>query len=227
MRYPRPIESIHQIELSSHCNLRCVYCPSPNLEKMRDQPAQHMKPTTFARALAWAKYFESKSTQKELALTGIGEAILHPNFAECLRLARQVLPHNRITVSTNGLAFTDELAKEIAPFKPEVYVSLHRPEKAGPAIEIAKRYGIYKASNNAFATSAFDWAGQLDWHVSAPKNPCGYLFAGWVVVLVDGRITTCCLDASGVGVVGTVSDDPGSLRITPYKLCLTCHETIP
>ena len=186
-----------------------------------------MEKTTFARALAWARYFESKNTQKELALTGIGEALLHPNFIECLRLARQVLPHNRITVSTNGLAFTDELAKEIAPFKPEIYISLHRPEKAGPAIEIAKRYGIYKDCNNQFATAAFDWAGQLKWHVSAPKKPCGYLAVGWAVVLVDGRITTCCLDASGVGVVGTVSDDPGSLRITPYKLCLTCHEEIP
>ncbi len=225
--YPRPITSIHQIELSSHCNLKCKYCPSPQLETLRDQPAQNMTAKVFARALAWAAYYEYRGTQHELALTGIGEAILHPNFVECLRMARQILPRNPITISTNGLAFTDELAKEIAPFKPEIYVSLHRPEKAGPAIEIAKKYGIYKMANASFATSAFNWAGQLDWFVSAPKNLCGYLAMGWSVVLVDGRITTCCLDASGVGVVGTVDDEPGSLSITPYKLCLTCHEEIP
>ena len=182
---------------------------------------------TFKRALEWATYFENWHTQNELALTGIGEAIMHPQFPEMLALARQALPKNRITISTNGLAFTEELAREIAPLRPEIYVSLHRPEKAGPAIEIAKKYGIFKEFNQSFAVSAFNWAGQLDWFVSAPSKVCAYLAIGWGVVLVDGRITTCCLDASGAGVVGHVNDKIGSAKIKPYSLCEPCHETVP
>lgn len=222
--YPRPITAIHQIEVTTHCNLRCVYCPSPKLEEHRGTPKTDMALATFERALHWCK---SLPDQGELSITGIGETLLHPQWEELVATAREALPTNFINFSTNGLLLDDNACAHLAEYEVGVFVSLHRPEKAGPAIERAKRWGIYLAENASAAINAMDWAGQLDWHVSAPATTCDWLRRGWGSVLVDGRITTCCLDAAGKGVVGHVDDEPGSLVIEPYSLCGSCHMQVP
>lgn len=185
---------------------------------------------TFQRAVAWAEYLNRDGA--ELSLTGIGEALLHPEFVKMLAYARARLPQNLLVFSTNGILLTDDLAREIAPYNPTVYISLHRPEMAGPALEAVKRHGLSHGVNASPATSAFDWAGQVKWHTSAPTIVCEYLKTGWAVVLVDGRITTCCLDASGAGVVGHIDQPFESLTkpntgLKPYSLCATCHMTVP
>ena len=242
MDYPRPITSIHQVEISSRCNLRCVYCPSKDLDKPIESGGSgremlDISDAHFARALEWAAHFEDEGTQGEFALTGIGEALLHPEFVSYLERAREALPDNRITFSTNGILLTEEICEAIAPFEPEVYVSLHRPEKAKGAIDRARRHGLLKGTNDAFALDAFDWAGQLDWEVSIERDSvtCEFLRTGWSVVLADGRITTCCLDATGAGAVGHVDDEPGSLSIAPWSAdyngseigCGPCHMRVP
>lgn len=241
--YPRRIASIHQVEISSRCNLKCVYCPSRHLDKPLDVggsgrekidiTAEH-----FARALEWAVQFEAEGTQGELALTGVGEALLHPQFVEFVRLAREALPSNLITFSTNGILLTDELCEQLAPYRPAIFVSTHRPEKAGPAINVARRWGLLAGTNTSFATEAFDWAGGVDWEVQIPQDKvtCEFLRVGWAVVLADGRITTCCLDATGGGSVGHITDEIGSLAIGPWGApgpngrpvgCEQCHMRVP
>src|SRR5262245_42521314 len=120
MNYPRPIRSIHQIEITTRCNLRCVYCPSPNQPKLRNQEPMDMDAMIFSRALRWAVALNDRRDDErgELSLTGIGEALLHPQFVEFLAIARHVLPANPIVFSTNGLLLTDELAAKIAPYRP-------------------------------------------------------------------------------------------------------------
>lgn len=240
MIYPRPIESIHQIEISSSCNLRCVYCPSKDLDKPiadggSGRPKEDISRENFERALEWAMHFHAVGTQGELALTGLGEALLHPEFVDLVRLAREALPANPITFSTNGILLTEELCAALAPYRPLVYVSLHRPEKAKGAVDAAKRHGILAGVNASFALQAFDWAGQLDWENTAEPIPCEFLRSGWCVVLADGRITTCCLDATGAGVVGHVDDEIGSLSIKPWEAdyngktigCDACYQSVP
>jgi radical SAM family protein len=225
--YPRPITAVHQVEVTTFCSLRCVYCPSPKLEQHRGQPKMHMDLDVFARTLEWAKHFETKGTQGELSITGIGETLLHPEWKTIIAMAREALPTNYLNFSTNGLALDDDACAHLAKYDVKVFVSLHRPEKAGPAIERAKRHGIYDTFNASAAVSSMDWAGQVDWHVSAPASRCEWLAQGWCNVLVDGRVSTCCLDASGVGVVGHVDDEIGSLSIKPYELCGPCHQQVP
>lgn len=189
---------------------------------------------TFARALEWCKHFERKGTQGELSLTGIGETLLHPEWRTLVKLAREALPTSFICFSTNGLLLDDDACRHLAEHQVAVFVSLHRPEKAGPAINAARRAGILVDTNASAATSSFDWAGLLadKWQVTAPVgNACAYLRDGWSVVLADGRVTTCCLDATGAGVVGHVDDKIGSLSIAPWgdeKVgCEACHERVP
>jgi len=237
--YPRPVRSIHQIEVTTRCNLRCVYCPSPIQPQLRNQAPMDMTRATFERALEWAVALNDRRDDErgELSLTGVGEALLHPEFVDFVRLAREALPGNPLVFSTNGLLLTDELCAKLAPYRPKVFVSLHRPEKAAHAIHAAKKAGILAGHNAEPGVSPFNWAGQVPgWPNLTPPRQCEFLRAGWAVVLVDGRITTCCLDASGAGVIGHVDDPIESLTkngtgLKPWgneKMgCSACHMIVP
>lgn len=232
MTYPRPVRDVHQIELTTRCNLKCHYCPHhPNLPREKVD----MEWPTFEAALDLVRFFVRQGTQTELSLTGIGESMLHPRFVEMVAEARAAIgPERMLTVTTNGLLLDEEMARVIAPFRPAVFVSLHRPEKAAPAMVAARKHGILAGRNTAFADNAFNWAGyQENWTpmVSAPNIKCEFLRAGWCVVLVDGRIATCCLDADGSSVIGKLGDDPESLMLKPWgaerKGCSACHMEVP
>ncbi len=192
------------------------------------RPKVDMDWDTFLHAMDWVSFFYARDLQKELSFTGIGESTLHPEFCTMLAHARRVCPKIPIVFSTNGMpSFTEEIAQCCEEHGIKVMISLHQPEVAGHAINLARKHGILLYTNDSFATRAFNWAGTVDWFVSAQESICAYLKNGWGVVLVDGDITTCCLDSEKKGVVGNVWDEPGSLGIKPYSLCDTCHEKIP
>ena len=220
-----PIRSLHQIELTSHCNLRCVYCPSPNLGREK----LHMTRETFMRTLEWVRYFVNDGTQGELNLAGIGESTMHPDLIEFVGLAREALGWSqRICFATNGLLVTEEMAKALKPYKPEIWVSLHRPEKGKHAVDLLGEYGMLAGISTSPATDAVDWAGQIDWKVTSRMfgDPCDWRLGGWVFVMADGRLTTCCFDQGAKGVLGHVNDPIGSVRGRAYELCKTCHQDI-
>lgn len=224
MEYPRVIQQIHQIEVTTKCNLRCHYCPHPKMKR----PKEDMAWDVFEQSMVWVDYFYKLGLQKELSFTGIGESTLHPEFCGMLLVARKHCPDMPIVFSTNGLpTFHEGIAELCKKNNIEVMVSLHRPEVAAKAINMCREYGILKYVNSAFATDAFNWAGQVDWVVSAPALTCEYLRSGWGVILQDGQITTCCLDSENYGTVGSVWDEPGSVKIAPFSLCDKCHMKVP
>lgn len=221
---PRPLTALHQIEITSRCNLRCKYCPSPTLGR----PKVDMDVPTFVRALEWARHFVKTGTQRELNLAGIGESTLHPNFVEYVSLARAAVgPVTTLIFATNGLIHDEAMIRALVPYHPVVWVSLHRPEKAGLALELYQKHGLLGGVSTDPSTNANDWAGQVKWK-NSPGNaiPCPWLRAGHAMAMADGRITTCCLDATGAGVVGHVGLEPGSVAIAPYALCRTCNQEI-
>lgn len=224
MHYPRPVTTIKQIEITSRCNLACVYCPHPQMTRPKVDMADH----TVRQSLELVRHFREQGTQGELSITGIGEALLHPRFVEILTSARQALGWSHpLVFSTNGILLTEEVAQAIAPLKPQVFVSLHRPEVAALAIEHCKKHKIAVGTNHSFVDSSLNWAGQVDWHVSAPKRPCEFLRTGWGVVLVNGQVTTCCLDSDFSGVIGNVWQPPEELLMRPYHLCDMCSDFPP
>ena len=212
------IRTIHQVELSSRCNLRCQYCPHPKMKRAK----QDMDWPTFRRTIALAKHLGGP----ELSLTGMGEAMLHPDFCEMARYARNELPDMWFLLATNGICLTKDTTGELVQCLKEcrisVYVSTHRPEIAGKAIEILCANGVQCSTNTAFVTSGFDWAGQADWHgVKAPPSKCQYIAQQWGCVLADGTIVNCCMDAEGLHPAGHVNDPLPTLSQIP--LCQKCH----
>ena len=227
--FPRAVTALHQVEITSRCNLRCIYCPSPAIVggKYPNRPAVDMTREHFLRSMEWARFYVHQGTQWELNLAGIGESTIHPEFADFVRLAREAVgPRVTLIFATNGIVHDEAMVKAIAPYDPHVVVSLHRPEKAGPAIEVYKKYGLFKGVSADPSMSANDWAGQVAWHNSGRTLRCQWLQDGKVMAMADGRITTCCLDASGAGVVGHVADPIDTVRLKPYELCRKCYQMI-
>lgn len=226
--FPRPVGEL-QIEITSRCNLRCAYCPSPALMRgVEGRPAVDMDETTYLAALVHVRAYVEQGTQKELHLTGLGENTLHPEFVRYVALAREAAGETvPVIFATNGVIASDELARALAPYRPEIYVSLHRPEKAARAVEIYRKYNLLAGATIDPVINANDWAGQLKWFTT-PNTAvaCTWLREGRAYVLADGRVSTCCLDAYANGVVGHVLDLPGSLHVKPYKLCATCNQQI-
>ena len=222
------IKTIHQIEVSSRCNLACRYCPHPKLSRDKTD----MSKDTFVRAIDWAVAFNSP----ELSFTGMGEALLHPDIYEMLGYARLRLPNAWLLMATNGIALVkgdqeriDRIISALVELDVSVYVSVHRPEMAGPAVERLGRAGVKVGLNGAFIDSGFNWAGQVEWHGNpAPRTVCKYLLEGWGTVLVNGDIVNCCMDAHGLypfyNVHKPIRDD---LLIKPIPLCGQCHLKVP
>lgn len=216
---------IHQIEVTSRCNLRCRYCPSPHLGR----PKLDMTRETWDRTLGWVKHFHDRNGgTPELNLAGIGESTLHPDFVDFVFEARAVVGYECfLTFTTNGLLMTEDLARALAPSRVAVGVSLHRPEKAGPAIEALRAHGLLWAVSADPSVAATDWAGQVQWHTSAPKNrQCPWVRGGLAFVMADGRVSRCCIDASGVGVFAHVNDRLDQFETSPYSLCRTCDQDV-
>lgn len=220
------VRSVYQIEVSSECNLRCKYCMHPNLQR----PKQHMKYRTFVKALEWVKHFRNKDplVQREISLTGLGEAIMHPYIVDFIRMSREVIGDGKIVIATNGLLLTEEFCKKVAEYNPRFFVSLHRPEKAAHAIEAAKKYGLLESVNGQAAYNAFDWAGQVEWFNSAPTSVCRYVGEGSVVVLENGDLSICCMDGNGISLVGNLyTSDIDNLYTESKEICYKCHLSAP
>lgn len=227
------LTEIHQIEITSRCNLRCKYCVHPTMARAKED----MTLKTFGRSLELAiTLARSRGIKRqELNIAGIGESTLHPDFINILALClSQTSPRFDVVLATNGLLVTDELAQEMRKWVDKfsalggtlkTWVSLHRPEKAGPAVEALKRVGLLAGISSDPALASVDWAGQLAWPVSTPAKggPCPWIRNGWGFVAANGDVLTCCFDGSGVGKVGTVWDDPGEMMVKPYELCKACH----
>lgn len=222
------LRSIHQIELTSRCNLACIYCAHPKVMK---RPKLDITDALFQRALAWIDHFVQAGTQNltgELNLSGIGETLLHPNVVEYVAEIRRKFGEGlQIIIPTNGLPLTDELARALAPHRPILLISMHVPARAAYAVEIARKYGIFGDAALSPVTSPNDWAGQVEWMKPAYRLHCPWLYLQRGFVTSDGRIYPCCLATSDEGAVGSVEMVPEPIELHRWKLCGGCYQVSP
>lgn len=220
------MNTIHQIELTSRCNLRCRYCVHPHMKRKKED----MTLETYERVLYWVSRFVREGTQgRELNLAGIGESTMHPDFKYMVMMARKALGYRgrNLILATNGLLIDEEMTEILKKFDVYTWVSLHRPEKAANAVNLLRKVGMLKGISVDPSTASVDWAGQIDWPVTAEKSECTWLKENRAFVMVNGDITRCCFDGEGIGCLCHVSDDITQFNSSEYELCKQCHLTIP
>jgi MoaA/NifB/PqqE/SkfB family radical SAM enzyme len=92
-----------QVEVTSHCNAECVYCPH-SVYKQSWQNS-HIAVETFEKLLPAFR------RTRLVYLQGWGEPILHPRFFEMVRIAREC--GCQVGTTTNGMLCTGELPERL------------------------------------------------------------------------------------------------------------------
>ena len=218
------LTSIHQIEVTSRCNLQCKYC----LQSVMTRKREDMNFETFRRSLDLCKMLWRKGAQHEVWLHGLGESLLHPEFMEYCKLARKTLPGCQVKFSTNGLNLTKEHCETLAEIGIRLHISIHKPELLGKSPAYAHNTGILEFIGCNPVTEANDWAGQVDWKKHPQETPCGWLLNGWAIILSNGDIATCCVDGNGNEIIGNINqpfEEIMKIEMKPIKLCEKCNLT--
>jgi len=227
------ITTINTIEISSVCDNKCEYCPAPLQHKYRK--VGFMNREVFERAIDLVKYLCDQGTQRELNLFGVGEPTLHPQVVEFVKHARHKLPFKQdLHLNTNGNTMTLELAKALKDAGiTAIDITAHHARAATNTVRIFQAVGMPGRISLDFITQPNNWAGQVDWFkpnyhkIQHEANVCPWLGRGQVMVMSDGNITNCCIDAFAQGVFGTVFDDIAELEIKEMPLCRKCHHLTP
>ena len=185
---------------------------------------------TFKKAVNWALRFARQGTQRELNLFGVGEPTLHPQLVDMVAYARDHLPFAQtLHLNTNGNQMTEALARRLKDAGVnKIDITGHNHFSTARTIKICKSVGIQFSVSYDFALHPNNWAGQVDWfEPDYDLGPCPWIERGQVMVMSDGRVTTCCIDAFGRNVFATIDDDLPSYEVEPSDLCKKCHHSIP
>ncbi len=227
------IKTINTIELSSICDNACEYCPAKDQSQYR--PTGLMQEEVYKKAVNQVLKLCRAGTQLELNLFGVGESTLHPQLIEWVEYARKHLPFNQtLHLNTNGNRMTHEMANGLQKAGiSSIDITGHNHKSTAKTIKIFRDIGIAGNLSYDFVTAPNNWAGQVDWFEPDNRlphyrnNPCPWLARGQIMVMSNGNITTCCIDAFGKNVFGNIFDDLDKLEIKESELCQTCHHKIP
>ncbi len=222
------VQTIMNIELSSVCNYKCVYCPAKDQKNYR--PTGFMTEEIFKEVVKWIIFFSRQGTQTEVNFFGVGEPTLHPSLLSLLAIARDRIPAGiPFHMNTNGSTMNEKLARNLyALGVQEIDVTAHELYATAKTVRIFNDVGIRYNISFDPVTRPNNWAGQVDWFEPRyPKPfPCPWIGNGQVMVMSNGDITRCCLDAFAKGVLGNTSMEVNEMEVTPFELCKTCHHTL-
>jgi sulfatase maturation enzyme AslB (radical SAM superfamily) len=221
------INTINSIEVSSICDNKCKYCPAPVQGEHRE--TGYMTMEVFEQSLDWVRHFIKAGTQRELNLFGVGEPTLNELLPEMVEKARLALPMRiPVHLNTNGNTMTTQLAMRLRNAGiTHIDITDHKARSTAQCIRIFKSVGITGQLSRDFVTMPNNWAGQVDWFAPDYTLTCNWLGYGQVMVMSNGDVTTCCIDAFGKNIVGNVSEDITQFDLERSELCETCHHEIP
>jgi hypothetical protein len=170
--------------------------------------------------------------QRTAFLHNFGEPLLHPDLngfvAHCT--SRSVVA----SFFTNGTLLTGEVLDGLARAGLRfLCVSQHTRDELDRVRRLLRANRSPIEVRDTFTPvrgRLHSWAGQTRSNSSPASSnpddgPCLFQREDAAVVLWDGRVNVCCIDAEGAGVQGTVDDylgDPASYRFRPIALCAGC-----
>jgi Radical SAM superfamily len=211
---------IYQIEVSNVCSLRCSYCPHPK----QVRPKGMMSFDTFKKCVELFKVSGNRST---LRLHNFGEALLHPELPKFLSYAAgEGVECSFFTngVSTKGQAFSREFWQNLANHGLKtVDFSAHAlsvdtfSEMTNGLIKIGR---VFDPKTRTLGT----WAGQTGPPETPVPEPCLFERMNAMVILWDGRVSSCCLDVEGKRSPLWIDDLLRTKRyeFEPIHLCSSC-----
>lgn len=213
------MKTIHQIEITAECNLKCRYCTNSQLVR----EIFRMSEEVFNRCV---DVMCSLPEQDIVWLHGCGESLTHPNIRDFVAHIRSSFKGG-IKLSTNGILLTPDMSYFLKNQDIIVHVSLHESSRrVADNIAYALDLGILQFVSNNPIVQSTNWAGQVDWPNHALGDQCMWVKDQMGIVLSDGRISGCCVDVNPVKPVADIFDPVQKLietEVLPNRLCDKCN----
>ena len=99
------------VEPTSLCNMRCTFCPTGDPKLRRIRPNGFMEMAIFEKLVddlrSWGVELRRVNLYKD------GESLLHPRFAEMVRLLKSSGVTREAWIKTNGLLLEPELNRQL------------------------------------------------------------------------------------------------------------------
>jgi len=223
------MKRIVQVELTNHCNRRCVYCGVPTMQR----PKGFMSFDTIKRI---AEVYKMIGQTELMGLHHYGESTLHPKLIDFIKYFNDndIFPF----LNTNGDFLTDELIADLSTVKlAKLTISGHNDwDTRQKLFAKCTEAGIVSAYHNDMLDNPelLNLGGQITLGnsnayvlsqpvLTDPMTQCGFLRKEMGIVLWNGDITTCCFDYEGHGIFGNIFDDNIiGLVPKPFSVCETC-----
>lgn len=228
------------METTNFCQSNCSYCPHRKMTRAKG----YVSMDTVQKV---AKHCENVG-QKYIALHHMGEPLLHSQIGEIIKTFRAYGVTSEL--STNGKLLTKKgteiLNSGIGLIRIAVDYFYNTPgyiEEIRDFLNLAKQYPNTKIHLHTIVNNALDpfkefeceqvklevkaldnWAGEVDGESQLdPSNQCYFQDYNYVVVLWDGRISTCCLDYDAKATLGTI-DHIMDITNRPFPICKNCNK---
>ncbi len=208
------------VEITNRCNLRCSYCPvnrdmarpKADLDFARFQellvrsptvttllPFQWGEPLLHPRIVEMIEFATKRGVRTFLTTNG---TLL--DDAMCRGLLRSSL--SRLTISVDGDDVTHEATRGVAlaPIRERVLALKRMRDETGSKLRIDVSMVLEERTTKCLDGFHAAWDGVVDRvqaiprMIAAPRTTaCREPWRGLLVVLADGRVTTCCYDSEG------------------------------
>lgn len=100
--YKNPAPLLIEIEPTEGCNLGCSFCGLRGIRKNGTKPWKFL---SVENAQIIAHKIRKERWKTKIAICGHGEPTLNPNLLEIIKVIREELPFNDISMMTNGVGF--------------------------------------------------------------------------------------------------------------------------
>lgn len=147
------IGATNQLPISSVCNAKCLFCsnnmnPFPILRE-GFRPLKDVK-----KGIAVLDPNNTAEIRVGDSLPGRiseGEALLHPDLFEILKLIREKAPNRVIQMNTNGTVLTQDFVEKLVPFKPIKFtISYHSDKQENWSKVFSLNKEKYSIARNSF-----------------------------------------------------------------------------
>lgn len=190
-----------QIETTSFCNRRCVFCPNSVIPK---SPDMLMEWKTIHRVVA---ELQRLRYQGRVHLYGNGEPLADPRFPEILQFVRTCLPENYLFISTNGdLAAGDRtLSRLLELGLNEIHVSHY--DESNRHLMDRELPGVHHFGLGTLGLEFYNRAGHVKVGSVMDHRNCWWAY-GKAYINFKGDWCLCCSDWQGEVVWGNVNEQP-------------------
>jgi cyclic pyranopterin phosphate synthase len=195
-----------EIETTTYCNRRCVYCPNSAFDRGLKRN-KVMMPTELFRKIV--EDLGRNNYCNQFSPHRYGEPLSDPRMPELLQMAREAMPLAWIKLYTNGDFLSPALFHAIDPYVDAYTITQHGPraskllkqtlEEIGfphPKISYGTAAGILRNASNRGGLIEVE-------HVQ--RKACGIVMTQ-LSINAHGDVALCCEDYLGERVFGNMAD---------------------